>query len=239
MTFATFITVSTDSHGGGTKTDMGQYECSASYALPERDFQDFDSAPCYNEIFLLPASRFVRNWGDSEDMWKQIVEYWTPGGQENARDRFNMPGMLITHGYLPPIKPDKYVHTTIALELCLGTMAEIIRPVWDEWDYGGDMNFLRQECYPMMRQMALFYAAYAKKGSDGYYHVIPSMEEERWGIYPEFSHNKDVVSSLCMFRWGLTRAADAAELLGVDSDLRAHWREVAAQMAPDPTGKNQ
>ena len=64
-----------------------------------------------------------------------------PGGQENARDRFNMPGMLITHGYLPPIKPDKYVHTTIALELCLGTMAEIIRPAWDEWDYGGDINF--------------------------------------------------------------------------------------------------
>jgi hypothetical protein len=223
----------TDSHGGGTKTDMRQLECSASYALPERDFQDFDGAPCYNEIFS--TSLFVRHWGDSEDMWKQIVEYWMPGGQENARDRFNLPGMLITHGYLPPVKPDKYVHTAIALELCLGTMAEIIRPAWDEWDYGGDTNFLRQECYPMMKQMALFYAAYAKKGSDGYYHIIPCMEEERWGIYPEFSHNKDVVSSLCLFRWGLTRAAEAAELLGVDADLRAHWREVAAQLAPYPT----
>ena len=158
-----------------------------------------------------------------------------PGGQENARDMFNMPGMLITHGYLPPVKPDKYVHTAIALELCLGTMAEIIRPAWDEWDYGGDTTFLRRECYPMLKEMALFYAAYAKKDTDGYYHVIPSMEEERWGIYPEFSHNKDVISSLCMFRWGLTRAADAAELLGVDADLRAHWREVAAQIAPYPT----
>jgi hypothetical protein len=223
----------TDSHGGGTKTDMRQLECSASYALPERDFQEFDSAPCYNEIFC--TSRFVRNWGDSEDMWKQIVEYWMPGAEENARDTFSLPGMLITHGYLPPIKPDKYVHTTMTLELCLGTMAEIIRPAWDEWDYGGDTNFLGQECYPMLKQMALFYAAYAKKGSDGYYHVIPSMEEERWGIYPEFSHNKDVVSSLCLFRWGLTRAAEAAELLGVDADLRQQWRQEAAQIAPYPT----
>jgi Glycosyl hydrolase family 95 catalytic domain len=223
----------TDSHGGGTKTDMRQLECSASYARPERDIQDFDSAPCYNEIFC--TSRFVRNWGDSEDMWKQIVEYWTPGGQENARDRFNMPGMLITHGYLPPVKPDKYVHTAIALELCLGTMAEIIRPAWDEWDYGGDINVLRQECYPMLKQMALFYAAYTKKGADGYYHIIPCMEEERWGIYPKFSHNKDVISSLCMFRWGLTRAADAAELLHVDAGLCTHWRKVAAKIAPYPT----
>lgn len=220
----------TDSHGGGTKTDMRQLECSASYAVLERDFQEFDSAPCYNEIFT--TSRFVRNWADSEDMWKQIVEHWMPGGKQNARDTFSLPGMLITHGYLPPIKPDKYVHTTMTLELCLGTMAEIIRPAWDEWDYGGDTNFLRQECYPMLKQMALFYAAYAKKGSDGYYHVIPSMEEERWGIYPEFSHNKDVVSSLCLFRWGLTRAADAAELLGVDADLRQQWRQEASQIAP-------
>jgi hypothetical protein len=225
----------TDSHGGGTKTDMRRFECSASYALPERDFQEWDSAPCYNEIFT--TSRFVRNWGDSEDMWKQIVWHWRPGGKENARDMFSLPGMLITHGYLPPIKPDKYVHTTIALEFCLGTMAQIIKPAWDEWDYGGDVNFLRNECYPLMKEMALFYAAYAKKGEDGYYHIVPCMEEERWGFYPKFARNKDVTSSLCLFRWALMRAADAAELLGTDAELRQHWREVAAQIAPYPTWK--
>jgi len=223
----------TDFHGGGTKTDMRRFEGSASYALPERDFQEWDSAPCYNEIFT--TSQFVHNWGDNQDMWKQIVEHWLPGAKQNARDMFGMPGMFITHGYLPPVKPDKYVHTTITLELCLGTMAQIVRPVWDEWDYGGDVDFLRRECYPLMREMALFYAAYAKKGDDGYYHVIPSMEEERWGIYPAFSRNKDVNSSLCMFRWGLSRAADAAEFLGVDADLSQQWRQVAAHLTPYPT----
>jgi len=60
------------------------------------------------------------------------------------------------------------------------------------------------------------------------------MEPERWGYYAEFARNKDVISSLCMFRWGLTRAADAAEVLGVDADLRGQWREVAAHIAPYP-----
>jgi hypothetical protein len=223
----------TCNHGGGTKTDMRRYEGSASYALPERDFQEWDSAPCYNEIFH--TSRFVRNWGDSVDMYKQLVGHWLPGAKQNAHDRFGMPGMLISHGYLPPVKPDKYVHTTITLELCLGTMGQIMKPVWDEWDYGGDVNYLREQCYPLMREMAIFYAAYAKKGSDGYYHITPSMEEERWGIYPQFARNKDVISSLCMFRWGLTRAADAAEFLGVDAEMRRQWRQVAAQLAPYPT----
>jgi hypothetical protein len=49
-----------DGQGGGTKTDMRKFECSAPYALPERDFQEWDSAPSYNEIFY--TSRFVRNW---------------------------------------------------------------------------------------------------------------------------------------------------------------------------------
>jgi hypothetical protein len=225
----------TDGHGGGTKTDMRKLECSAGYAVPDRDIQDYDSAPCYNEIFT--TSRFVRNWGDSEDMWKQILEHWMPAAQDNARTRFNMPGMLVTHGYLPPVKPDQYVHTTITLELCLETMAQIVRPSWDEWDYGGDIKVLREEAYPLMKQMALFYAAYMKKEDDGYYHIVPCMQPETWGIYPKFARNKDVISSLCMFRWGLTRAADAAELLGVDADLRKNWREVAAKIVPYPTWK--
>jgi hypothetical protein len=224
-------------HGGGTKTDMRQLECSAPYALPERDFQQWDSSPCYNDP-IWPHT-FVHNWGDSEEMWKQIVWHWMDAAKENARHICDLPGMMITHGYLPPVKPDKYVHTTITLEFCLDTMAQLIRPAWDEWDYGGDIRVLREECYPLMKEMAQFYAAYAKKGDDGYYHVIPCMQPEVWGFYPKFARNKDVISSLCMFRWALTRAAEGAEVLGVDEDLRTHWREVAAQMVPYPTWKRQ
>jgi hypothetical protein len=221
-----------DSHGGGTKTDMRRYESSASYVFPEQDLQGWNSGPCYNEIFT--TSTFVRNRADNQDLWKQIVEHWQPGGREAAENVFHMPGTFISHGYLPPAKPDRYPHVTVTLELCLGTVAQIIRPVWDEWDYGGDIRYLRETCYPLMKQMALFYAAYARKGADGYYHVIPSVQEESWGIYPAFSHTKDVISSLCMFRWGLERTAEAAELLGVDGDLARQWREIADGIVPYP-----
>jgi hypothetical protein len=225
----------TDSHGGNTQTDMRELECSASYVLPEMDTQQWNSAPCYNEIFT--TNRFVRNWGDSEEMWRQIVNHWMSAAKQNAHDMFNMPGMYIAHGYMPPIKPDRYFHITITLELCMGTMAQLIKPSWDKWDYEGDTSFLRKECYPLMKEMALFYAAYAQKGTDGYYHVIPSMQEESWGIYPKFSRNKDVISSLCMFRWALTKAAEAAEFLGVDTELSKEWRKVADQIVPYPTWK--
>jgi hypothetical protein len=221
-----------DGHGGGTKTDMRQYECSAGYAVPERDAQLWSSAPCYNEVFT--TNCFVRNRADNQDMWKHLVWHYMPGAKDNAKNMFGMPGMAILHGYQPPIKPDKIVHTTITLEYCLETMAQIIKPVWNEWDYGGDIDVLREECYPLMREMAIFYANYAKKGYDGYYHIIPSMEPERWGWYAELARNKDVISSLCMFRWALNRAAEASEILAVDADLRGQWREVADNLVPYP-----
>ena len=224
-----------DHHGGGTHTDMGKYECSAEYVHPERDAQAWSSAPCYNEVFT--TMHFVRNRADHQKMWKQLVWHWMEGGKNNARDMFGMPGMAILHGYQPPIKPDKIVHTTLTLEFCLETMAQIIRPVWDEWDYGGDMNVLRKECYPLLKEMAIFYAAYAKKGSDGYYHIIPSMDPEKWGWYAGLTMNKDVISSLCMFKWALNRAAEASEILNVDKELRKQWREVADKIAPYPVWK--
>jgi len=223
----------TERHGYGTKSDMRDLELYSAYGAPERDIQYVNSEPCYNEIFA--TNNFVRNRGDSEDMWKQTVWYWMDAAKDNARTMFGMPGMFITHGYLPPIKADKYVHTTITLELCLETMAQIIRPAWDEWDYGGDINYLRKDCYPLMREMAIFYAAYAKKGEDGFYHVIPSMEPERWGFNYQFAKNKDVMSSLTLMKWALNRTADASELLGVDADQRKTWREVAAKMVPYAT----
>ena len=105
-------------HGGGTKTDMRQLEAGAHYGVPEKDRQQWYSLPCYNEIFY--TSHYVHNRGDNVEMWKQIVEHWLPGAKENARSMYGLPGMCITHGYQPPIKPDKFVHTAIASELCLG-----------------------------------------------------------------------------------------------------------------------
>jgi hypothetical protein len=214
---------------------MRQLEASAHYANPETDNQPWHGLPCYNEIFY--TSSYVHHWSDRVEMWRQTVEHWLPGGRQNARDMFGLPGICLTHGYQPPTKSDHYVHGAIALELCLGTMAQLVHPIWDEWDYQGDLDFLRAKCYPVMREVARFYAAYVKKGDDGRYHISPCMLEECWGIYPEFKRNRDAISALCMFRWALQHAAEAAEILHTDADERAQWQEIAHRLAPNPIWK--
>lgn len=218
-------------HDGATRTDMRKYQASAHYVVPEKDAGMYGSLPCYNEVFYTPEA--VRNRTDSTLMWKQIVEHWFEAAKLNARETYGLPGMYITHGYLPPIKADRYAHTNVALELAVDTMAQVLKTLWDEWDYGGDPKVL-EEIYPYLREMAVFYAAYAQKEPDGFYHITPSMQEESWGIQPGFSHNRDCLAALATFRWGLTRAAEAASLLGRDEGLRWQWREVAEHLAPYP-----
>ncbi|MBC7785633.1 MAG: hypothetical protein H7144_17515 [Burkholderiales bacterium] len=220
-------------HGGGTKTDMRKYQASAHYCVPETEPQAYSGLPCYNEVFY--THKWVNGRGDAVDMWKQLVEHWMDASRKNAREVFDMPGMYITHGFLPPVKPDIYVHTNFALEFAVDTMAQILKAVWDEWDYTGDERFLRETCYPMMREMALFYAAYVTKEADGKYHIVPCMQEESWGFYAGLSRNRDCIAALCLFRWALLRTTEAGKLLGLDADQWSKWTQIADNLASYPT----
>jgi hypothetical protein len=177
----------------------------------------------------------VRNCADAADMWGQIIEHWWNAAHANAKETYGVSaGMALVHGYLPPIKADKYIHTNVPLEYCIETMAQMVKVLWEQWDYGGDETFLRRQAYPALRDAAIFYAAYAQKGSDGLFHFIPSMEAEAWGFFPQFKRAKDSISALCMARWTFRRAVEASELLDVDAEERKRWLEIEKKLAPYP-----
>ena len=214
-------------HGGNTKPDMERLQVSAHYANPETDNQHWHGLPCYNEIFY--THRYVHHWEDSVDLWRKLVRHWRKGAEENAKDTYALPGMYLPHGYQPPTLGNRYLHTSAGLELCLGTAAQLLHPLWDEWDYGGDPAVLR-DIYPSLKETAEFFAAYLKKGDDGLFHAIPSVAEENWGIWPKFARNRDVTSAVAMIRWELNRAAEAAEILRVDTQEAAEWRLKASRL---------
>lgn len=219
-------------HNGGNYTDARKYEASASYATVETDAQPWHGLPCYNEPFY--TSMAVRGREDALAMWPQLVEHWLPAARLNAREVYDLPGMILVHGYLPPVKPDRYVHSNSTLELCLDTGAQVLKVLWDSWDYGADEPLMRNILYPALRDLAIFYAAYIERQDDGYFHIIPAVEAESWGIQPKFEYSKDTISAICMFRWTFRRAAELAELLDVDHDMRAEWLHAADHLPPYP-----
>jgi hypothetical protein len=220
-------------HSGDCLPNPCRYEADASYNWLEQDSSPWHGLPCYNELYYTAVH--VQNQSDRLTMWTNLVNFWLPACRKNAQEVFGLPGALIQHGYLPPIKADSYFHTTSIWEFCMEIPAQVLKVLWEAFDYGGNEKFLAESVYPAMKELAIFYSHYATLGGDGYYHVFPTVEAEYWGWTKNFEKNRDTTSSLCMFLWLLNTASDASEILNCDADLRPRWREVAAKMAPYPT----
>jgi len=220
-------------HSGRCLPDPSRYEADARYAYLEQDWAPWHGLPCYNELYY--TATHVQNRSDQLQMWYKLVPHWLPACKKNAREVFDLPGAALLHGYLPPIQGDEYAHCTGIWEFCMEIPAQVLKVLWDAYDYGGDEQFLADVVYPALRETAIFYSHYAALGEDGCYHVIPTVSAEHWGWTAHFERNRDSTAALCMFKWLLRAAADASRVLGRDADLRGKWLEVAEKMAPYPT----
>jgi hypothetical protein len=223
----------TDAHQGMTAPDPTRYEADAKYGYLEQDWAPWHGLPCYDELYF--TEFHVRNQSDRLAYYYNLVDMWLPAARLNARETFGLPGAAMLIGYLPPVKPDSFLHTHSTWEFAMEIPGQVVKLLWDRFDYGGDEKFLSEVAYPAMKEVAVFYSRYAKLGDDGRYHVIPTMSAEHWGWTARFEKNRDSASALSMFRWLLKTTAEASEMLDRDADLRSRWLEIAENLAPLPT----
>ena len=113
----------------------------------------------------------------------------------------------------------------------LGTTPKIAYWYWRRYEYTQDRAWLRDRAYPMLRGAAEFYRHFPnlRREADGRFHLYGANSNESvWG-------GTDTDEDMSALRGLLPAAIRAAELLGVDSDLRRAWRELLERAAPIPT----
>ena len=108
--------------------------------------------------------------------------------------------------------------------------AELAVHAWWRYRYTGDSVWLRSHAYPLLRGVAEFYRSYCRQGEDGRYHIHgTNAHEDFWGV-------TDSIVDLAAMRGAVPLAIRAAEILGVDAELRQQWRAFLDQLAPYPMG---
>lgn len=108
--------------------------------------------------------------------------------------------------------------------------ADFAIQTWWRYRFTGDSEWLRSSAYPVLRATVEFYRNFARPGVDGRLHLYPTNAHENfWGV-------RDGVMDLAAIRGTVPVAIRAAEILGVDADLRETWREFLAKIAPYPMG---
>ncbi|MBR5410067.1 MAG: hypothetical protein IK104_05300 [Clostridia bacterium] len=178
---------------------------------------------------LLPT-----NHAELLEPWFRLLKDSREKLQKFTRDYYGMRGTAYPHAISCTGTVIASAINLNGTQMNLQTTGESVKFCWDYYDYTGDETFLRETGYPLMKDAALFYHDYLLTAENGERYIFPSRSQEfvaTIGFANEFMTNSLI--DLCMTRHTLSRAAEAARILGVDEDLAEAWENDVAAMRKD------
>ncbi|TCC49556.1 glycoside hydrolase family 95 protein [Kribbella pittospori] len=114
--------------------------------------------------------------------------------------------------------------------------------LWEHYEYGGDTTFLREVAYPVLREAALFLLAYLSEDpATGLLVSGPSESPENWFVAPDGSRCSVAMGNTVdrVFTEAiLTDCGAAAEVLGLDTELRVEIEAALARLSPYRIGRH-
>lgn len=163
-------------------------------------------------------------------------DYLIQIGRKIARDYYHCRGTFIQlTGF--PIKHLDDPHGNNPISRMVYMTDWITHHYWRYFLCTQDKTFLKTRGYPVLRDCALFYTDFLKKGSDGRYHAFPSVGgEDPLTGNPEDSRDRGQI--MTHIRTCLRNSIEASEVLDMDRTFRAEWRERLDHIAPDNDKKN-
>lgn len=165
----------------------------------------------------------------------ELCQNLLPMSEKYARQKFALPGAYFPHSAYPapsqmapyPVPPWGYQ---------ISETPWTVQSLWWQYLYTQDAGYLRR-AYPILRAAARFVAAYATKGEDGKYHIIPTVSSENWGFTVDQRLNKDCILDLALTRFLLSAVIESSAILQQDHAESAHWNEVRDNLAPYPVAR--
>lgn len=189
-------------------------------------------------------SALATNHADLAEPYDRLIREYLPRARWLARQVFAMDGAYYPHvlfAYEPP-DPEKcqspggrqYIHHVWGFTL--GVAGFSVQPVWWHYKYAPSRALLEQTAYPVVRDVALFYAEFIEQCS-GDEHIVlaPSVSPEHWGWTENFQRNRDCTFDIALVRYLLAAAVEGATTLGCDAPLIKRWNRALRRLPPYPT----
>ncbi len=174
---------------------------------------------------------YTANHIDVGDAYFQAMKPLLVVGRKIAKDYYGVRGTFVQLSGYPALMDDDPLGC-----VPMGRMAYMTgwasNQYWWRYLYTLDLYWLRATGYPVIRDCALFYTDFLKKGDDGLYHAFPSNQGEDGfsGNPKDFTDRAQIMQFM---RYCLRSAIKAAEVLNVDADLRAAWQDRLDHAAGD------
>ncbi|MDV6329963.1 glycoside hydrolase family 95 protein [Asticcacaulis sp. 201] len=180
----------------------------------------------------------VTNLSDCHRPLLDWIGHVAENGRRVARDYYGIPGWCLHHNSDIWAMANPVGETTGDPFWANWPMGGpwLAQHLWQHYAFSGDIAFLRQTAYPLMRGCAEFCAAWLVKDSGrDYLTTAPSISPENRFLAPD--GKAAGVSAGCTMDLALTReifanCIQAADRLGTDADFAQRLRSLMAQLEP-------
>ncbi len=153
------------------------------------------------------------------------LERQVPHGKEAAKKLYGCNGIWL------PIQTDPYGRCTPESDgwaVWIGAAGWLSQHMWWHYEFGMDEAFLRDRCYPFLKEVAAFYESYIIEDDKGNALIVPSQSPENrfkgtGDKYP-VSIGVNAAMDVELAEDVLSHAITAAKILGIDEDQSAKWQ---------------
>ena len=181
----------------------------------------------------------VCNLSDCQTPLFGLIDLVRSAGRTTAKEMYGAPGWVVhtvtnPWGFTAPGSAGWGIFVTAGIWISL--------QMWDHYTFTGDVEFLRNRAYPMLREAAEFFLAYiVAEPKHGWLVTGPSDSPENWYIAPSGSHIAEGMGNTCdrVFVHALfTMCIDASKTLNTDEALRTKLEGARARLPPFQIGRH-
>ena len=167
------------------------------------------------------------------DALLKYIERFIPHGKKAASDIYGCDGIWL------PLQADAWGCSTpeaYGWAVWIGAAAWAAQHMWWHYEYGQDKKFLKERCYPFLKEVATFYESYLEEDNEGFLQIVPSQSPENrfmesGGKFPVslcVSSAMDIELAIDI----LSHSVKASEILGIDEEKRQCWKTILAKLPP-------
>ena len=193
------------------------------------------------DINLQMCYWFVETLGmdKAADALFNLLERYVPYGRTMAKHLYGCKGFTLT------IQTDVWGRVTpesCGWSVWIGAAPWLAQHLFQHWRYTRDRVFLKNRCYPFLKEAAEFFEDYLVE-KEGQLWILPSQSPENrfegtgnWPVSIGVNAAMDIQLVLEL----MGNAAECADILGIDEEKAALWRGMASrlpELTVDSTGR--
>jgi len=184
------------------------------------------------EMNYWPAE--VANLAECEEPLFRMVSELAENGKETARKMYNRRGWVAHHNWSiwRETNPNDGGVGSAFWNMSGGWL---LSHFWEHYLFSGDLDFLKNEAYPLMRGAAMFYADWLIEDQNGYLVTAANNSPENAFLNPKgerASVSSGPTMDMAIVRELFTRTIETAALLNCDRELVAELRLKLGKLAP-------